>query len=382
MITKLTIENFKSHRSTNLDFSNLTVLCGANGVGKSSAIHALLLLRDSYYNKSSFEYMDLKSKSISIGTAKDALYQYSSTNEVSFTLNTTNSGNLSYAFEVNETDLTKTLLKKLQNKIHIFDKSILEKESLFNKNCQFISAARVGPQSSYVKDDVVVDIHNQISVIEGRAEHFVHFLATNRNKDVLDSLRCDNSEATDLYSQVTAWEREISAGINIIVQDIGQLGYELKYSFSTGTSAGKTDEYKAGNVGFGLTYVMPVIVAILSAPKDALLLIENPEAHLHPNGQAKLAKLICLAAQSGIQIIIETHSDHIINGILVNCKEFEECQKGISKNNVSIYHFDRNIAEQYSEATKIVVEENGLIRYTPKGFFDQFTIDRKILMGF
>ena len=380
MIKKLTIKNFKAHRNTELDFSNLTVLCGSNGVGKSSAIHALLLLRESYLNKSNFKYIDLKSKSISIGTAKDALYQYSDTNEIGFEVQT-NTHNLSYSFETNNSDLTKTLIYQSKNSTHISDKEILENESLFNKTCQFISAARLGPQALYGKDDVVVDEYNQISMIEGRAEHFVHFLYTNKDRNVLDTLLNHHSKAKELYSQVSAWEREISENVNVIVQDIGQLGYELRYSFNT-RGEGKTDEFKASNVGFGLTYVMPVIVAILSAPTEALLLIENPEAHLHPNGQAKLTELICLAAQAGVQIVIETHSDHIINGILVQCKKFEESGIGISKDNVSLYHFDRDEIAPCSQAKKIAIEENGRIRYTPKGFFDQFTIDRKFLMGF
>ena len=131
MIKKLTIKNFKAHRNTELDFSNLTVLCGSNGVGKSSAIHALLLLRESYLNKSNFKYIDLKSKSISIGTAKDALYQYSDTNEIGFEVQT-NTHNLSYSFETNNSDLTKTLIYQSKNSTHISDKEILENESLFN----------------------------------------------------------------------------------------------------------------------------------------------------------------------------------------------------------------------------------------------------------
>jgi predicted ATPase len=54
-------------------------------------------------------------------------------------------------------------------------------------------------------------------------------------------------------------------------------------------------------------------VAILSAKPGALLLLENPEAHLHPKGQAVLAELMVRAAKCGVQIVVETHSDHLIN---------------------------------------------------------------------
>jgi predicted ATPase len=192
---------------------------------------------------------------------------------------------------------------------------------------------------------------------------------------------CSNlSKATDLFSQVVAWEREISSGVNIVVKDNGILGYELKYQYST--TGGKTDEFNASNVGFGLSYVMPVIVAILSAPKDAILFIENPEAHLHPKGQAKLAELICLAAQAGMQIVIETHSDHIVNGILVQCKNFELAQKGIAKNNVKILYFGEKDERQASTIEEIKILERGKIDQQPTGFFDQIQNDLKIIMGF
>lgn len=136
------------------------------------------------------------------------------------------------------------------------------------------------------------------------------------------------------------------------------MSYEIKYSFNTDASpTGVTQEFTAKNVGFGLSYALPIIVAILSAQKDALLLIENPEAHLHPYGQAKLTELMCLAAQAGIQIIIETHSDHIINGALVACK-----QEKINKENIGIYQFNRDEEQHCAKATQIEVLEGGRIK--------------------
>lgn len=382
MIQKLKIKNFKSHRETNLEFSNLTVLCGSNGVGKSSAFHSLLLLRESYLRNSSFDFLDLNSNAVRIGNVTDALYMNSDEDSFSFNIESSNQ-KLDFKFNVyNASERIKTLIRKDTEIEHISDKLQIEKESLFNTNFQFISAARLSPQSSYLKDDVVVDIHRQISVEEGKAEYLIHFLERYKNEDIILGISSERQKFQDLLSQTIAWEREISEGVNIVIKDIGNLGYELKYSFDTQSGKGKTSEFNATNVGFGVTYVMPIIVAILSAKPDALLLIENPEAHLHPNGIAKLTELICLASQAGIQIVLETHSDHIINGILVQCKKFEEAGKGISKDNVSIYQFDRDEVEHCTRATKIVLESDGHLRYPPKGFFDQFTIDRKFLMGF
>ena len=110
---------------------------------------------------------------------------------------------------------------------------------------------------------------------------------------------------------------------------------------------------------------------------DKFIVIENPEAHIHPSGQAKLMDLICLAAQNGVQFLIETHSDHIVNGLLVATK-----RNVISPEQSRIYYFDR---EEESHATKshlLAVLADGKIKNAPKGFFDQIDKDMSTLMGF
>lgn len=381
MIKSFILNNFKSHKTTELRFSNLTVLCGNNGVGKSSVIQALLLLRESFFDKSNsnFEYLNLKSDAVSIGTVNDALYQFNENDELGFELEIEGKKDKAkFRFRAQERDYTPSIIRKSPNGHEGL--TDLESINLFDRNCQYISAARQGPLSSYEKDDAVVDVRNQISIKEGRAEYFVHFLDKNRNREVLHNL-CKKNSPNDLFSQTNAWESLISDKVNIVVQDIGNLGYELKYQFNT--LSDRTNEFKASNVGFGLTYTMPIIVAILSAPKGSLILIENPEAHLHPYGQARMAELISLAAQAGIQIIVETHSDHIINGILVQVKNHDNGDGGIDKSNVSIYQFDFDkVGKHYTTNTEIEIQDGGTIIYPPDGFFDQFTIDRKKIIGF
>ena len=381
MIDNIRIQNFKSHKDTTLELKNLTVLCGVNGVGKSSAIQILLLLREAFVKDKSFDVLDLKSNSVKIGTVNDAIYEFSESDSFQIELVAT-LREYRFRFEAKtEDEKVKSFINLDKKRLKI--PSGFESESVFNTNFQYISAYRLGPQTQYKKEDKIIEIYKQISDIDGNAEYFVHFLDRYRNNEVLPEI-CKNSlNFNDLFSQVIAWEKEISEGVNIDIQDLGKLGYVLKYSFDTEKSVSKrTKNFEATNVGFGISYVMPILVAILSAQKNALIIIENPEAHLHPNGIAKLTELICLASQAGIQIILETHSDHIINGILVQCKKFEEGDKGISRDNVSIYHFDRDETEHCTKATKVEIEEDGKIRYPPKGFFDQFTIDRKFLMGF
>lgn len=147
MIKQLRIQNFKSHKDTTLDFNNLTVLCGANGVGKSSAIQLLLLLRDNFIRDKSFEYLDLESKSVKVGTPNDAIYEFSETDEFGVHLSIEDR-KYSFIFEARTEDArVKTFIPINSTLSNI--PSTTHEESLFNTKFQYISAHRLGPQKQY-----------------------------------------------------------------------------------------------------------------------------------------------------------------------------------------------------------------------------------------
>ena len=182
--------------------------------------------------------------------------------------------------------------------------------------------------------------------------------------------------------------RAISEDINIHIEP-SDTSFKINYSYNRGGKKSKTNEFSAQNIGFGVSYVLPIVVAILkacSAPRNKristeskLIIIENPEAHIHPRGQAKLMELICRAANSkyNVQFLLETHSDHIINGLLVGVK------KGILPAEKSrVYFFDRDKETHNTTAHLLPVLQGGKIKKAPKGFFDQLSIDMTTLMGF
>ncbi len=77
----------------------------------------------------------------------------------------------------------------------------------------------------------------------------------------------------------------------------------------------ETEFHRPTHTGFGLTQILPVFVAALSEPEGGILLVENPEVHLHPAGQALMSEFLADVARAGVQVIVETHSDHVLNGI-------------------------------------------------------------------
>lgn len=124
------------------------------------------------------------------------------------------------------------------------------------------------------------------------------------------------------------------------------------------------------NMGFGVSYSLPIIVALLSAREGDILVLENPEAHLHPRGQRKIGELVALAAANGVQIFMETHSDHVLNGIRLSVRN-----KKISSDKVKINYFYEYLSEegiQKHEKTSPEILEDGSLSNWPEGFFDEW----------
>lgn len=381
MIKKIQIKNFKSHVDTSLEFSKINILTGLNGMGKSSIIQALLLLRQSQLKGLLKSGLDLNGELCAIGSTEDCIYQFATTDDVSFEIHF-NEIICKWSF--------KTTLKSMQDTFINLDQDNSKCEFLdaviFNNNFQYISAFRNGPTNEYEKDTSSVNILNQISRKEGRCELVAHFLY-HFNENIVNEKLILNKENNSLSAQVEAWMREISPNININVSPNDGGKFKINYSYNRGKRNVKTNEFKSTNIGFGVSYVLPIIVATLqacSSPKnniiknaDKFIIIENPEAHIHPTGQAKLMELICLASQNGVQFLIETHSDHIINGLLVATKK-----ELITPDDSRIYFFDKDEELHATKTYLLPVLKGGRVKNAPKGFFDQMDIDMTTLIGF
>ena len=188
-------------------------------------------------------------------------------------------------------------------------------------------------------------------------------------------MRYDEEENIRLLRQVECWMGEITPGVSLRMEEYGhsnRIGLMVHQAGSMGA-----DYYTAQNVGFGISYVLPVVLALLKAKKGELLILENPEAHLHPRGQRKMGELIARAAQGGVQIIVETHSDHVLNGIRLCAKNGR-----IDSNLVRFYFFTREQRENDGEYQIVpviespILKEDGRLSFWPDGFFDEW--DRAI----
>ncbi len=364
-IKNIQIKNFKSLKNIDIVLNNLTLVTGVNSSGKSSFIQSLLLFKqnqEKFYSLRGSKIANINDKKyVRLGNKNDILFEAVFDENIKINI------------------LNDTINHKLEfnsNNLEIEDVQILteDNEKLFNifyEDFQYISTDRIFPEIFYPMSDEEVDKN----LVGTTGEYTAHYLANNRHKEIMEALKHPNSKTSQLLENVSLWLSEISFNIEVKAKLYDELQQvNLTYQYTYGDN--KTRDYTPLNVGFGITYVLPIIVSILKAKKGDLLIIENPESHLHPKGQSKIAELCAIASANGVQIIVETHSDHFLNGVRVATK------KGLLKPSDSkIYYFSKEFGELETQIDEINIDDNGGIDRYPKGFFDQFDDDLDELLG-
>lgn len=165
-----------------------------------------------------------------------------------------------------------------------------------------------------------------------------------------------------LPKQVEAWLQDLVPGIELRVEVFPALSAAAVRLRRPGQT---TEWLRPQNIGFGVSYALPIILAGLVAQQGSMIIVENPEAHLHPQGQSLLAQFLAKVAASGVQVVIETHSDHFLNGLrLAAVSEGPFCA-----DDLAIQFF--SCAEGDVHVTRIHVTDRGGLSAAPAAFFDQ-----------
>lgn len=361
MLEALILQNFKSIKYGKFDLEQLTLFCGLNGMGKSSALQSLLLMRQSFeQHVLPHEGLSLAGEYVRMGTGKDLLYTDADIEQVEISIDWKDSF-IKGIFEYCEkSDLQPLVAGKMELDGSPFN------ESLFTSNFQYLSAERISPKSIYDVSEYAV---NQKRSLGTKGQYTAHFLAEHGNDPIsIKSLLHPEASTPTLIDNVNAWMSLITPGTKVLAKLLPEINQaSLHYQFAS--SSELTAPFRPENTGFGLTYVLPVVTAVLSAHAGDLLLIENPESHLHPAGQSLIAKLISLAAQGGVQILVETHSDHFLNGIRIAVRTGL-----LESKNMSAYFLsrDQDKAEHSVNIDAVRIDESGTPNSWPTGFFDEW----------
>ncbi len=346
MIRTLRFHNFKCFEDQGLDLAPVTLLTGLNGMGKSSTIQALLCLQ-----QSSGDRLSLNGELVQIGTASDALYEHAADDEIGIAVD-----DREYRFVYDQATA---------NELVVADGAPELDRPLDKEGWQYLNCERYGPRSALAMNDTVVRDRRQLGI---RGEFAAHFLAVHQKLTVPKHLRHPDAAGNLLPAQVDAWMGEVSPGTRLEANPLPEVDL-VRLSINFADREGKTRGYRPTNVGFGISYILPVIIAGLAATPGSLLMVENPEAHLHPRGQARMGEFLAMASQGGVQVLLETHSDHLLNGMRLAVHGGR-----VPPEDVAIHYFAKEVDKGRS-VHKVIspkVDRNGRIDTWPDGFFDEW----------
>jgi predicted ATPase len=365
----LIIKNFKCFHNIEIPINQLTIFAGVNGNGKSTAIQSLLFLRRTIehcakwddgnyiYRQSNGLNVELNgSYCLALGSSNHVLSIDSEETVILLGLHK-DSKEFYVKYNMNEGELflTPSEVKNQRNK----------ESKLFIQEFYYLNAERIGPK---IKQDIkFYDFPNTGFQGELTAQ-LLGNTDFNYSFKVEDKRKFQEENSPRLFQQVNAWLNYLMPGVTISVvpYDINTLSAQIQL----GNHFTKNSSVIAPNIGFGISYVLPILVTGLIAKEGSFMIVENPEAHLHPSAQSRIGRFLAIVANAGVKVIVETHSDHVINGI-----QIASAKREINPEWITINFFNQTDTSNQPELESISINSKGELSSWPQGFFDQTQID-------
>lgn len=305
MLETLRIQGFKSIDEQTFELKPLTVLTGLNSSGKSSVIQALLLLSSSLskstelnsYIKKFSDFNEVRNKYTNAKLVNIFADEAESHFRIIYNMYPKNEQGLSTDFEVTS------------------DWNTLE----FETNLHYISSNRIGQED-------IASFDNSIKFgIDGK--YAFSYFEQYKDKKVEDNLLANKTHNT-LDAQLSYWlEYILGIELRVVTQKITQSNVKVVFNSES------LESISPFNLGAGNSYLAKILIIGLACKPNNIFIVENPEIHLHPKAQSKLADFFVFLVNAGVQVVIETHSEHFINKLRYNTYK-----KKIKAEDTNIYY--------------------------------------------
>ena len=286
MLDRIRLNNFKAARSLDLPLAPLTMLAGLNGSGKSTVLQSIAAIRQSY-QVGGGHGLQLRGPLVPLGQGVDVLSEGATDETITVAV-----------LEENTEYCWVCKVEPDANQLEFISYPSSPHRFVMMSGFQYLQADRIVPRTLYPQADQQA---RQAGFLGGHGEYTADFLARNSNYLVPEKRRCHKdgiyldetlwaqiAPTSHLLDQVAGWLQQISPGVHLQAEPLKSTDDVMLQFRYIGSEHGRSGSYRPTHVGFGLTYSLPILVACLAAPVGSLLLIENPEAHLHPQGQAKM----------------------------------------------------------------------------------------------
>ena len=394
MITELSAQNFKSWKDTSkLKIAPLTGFFGANSSGKTSILQTLLMLKQTVERPPDWnEVIDFGDDSslVNLGGFDETIHQHNLDLNLDVAvswkppekqnLGSTETDSLSFSMSIvkkyGDVQLVRFCYTVSERNFEIGWESsgykyklgsYWERADLFR--C-YGAANPVGPLESFKPlKDAFENLFHRICYL-GSLREFPYSCYTwqgnhpkdtgQRGEEMISAILSKRVKLQGIDKQIMEWLQRLDLIDSYRLNPIS--GSEKNYEFLVRKYKGGP-EVRLTDVGFGVSQVLPVLVLCYYVPEGSILILEQPEAHLHPKVQSELADLLVeVVKERQLQIILESHSEHLLIRLMRRIAEEQ-----ISADDTAFYFCE--MKEGVSDIERLNVDDYGNITNWPQNFF-------------
>ncbi len=399
MITELRTQNFKSWQDTGtLQFAPLTGLFGANSSGKTSILQVLLMLKQTVENPSpdwnGALYFGNENSLVNLISFDDVIHQHDLNLNLEMSvsweslksiyielkqlrlpanvrvdkLNTSWSNpeqakNITFSTNIARSSMNSFHYKTSQNKFYV-------EGSDGRFRCYGYRSGLVEVQEVALKfEEAFKNLFSRILYLGPLREHPRHRYIWDgdhpkgigqEGEKAISALLSGRIRHLSIDEQILNWLQRLELINSYNLRPVSDTGRDYEFLVKKYKDA---PEVRLTDVGFGVSQVLPVLILCYYAPQGSILILEQPEAHLHPKVQSELADvLIDVVKNRKVQIILESHSAHLLHRLQRRIAEEQ-----MSAEDTALYFCQIN--DGTSEIEQLDVDEYGNIRNWPQNFF-------------
>lgn len=410
-ITRIFVKGFKSlAKECSIEIRPLTLLAGANSSGKSSIMQPLLMMKQTLEASYDPGALLMDGPNVRFTFADQFLSKINGkiTNSFIICIELEKSRTIKEVFikkpkkaiDIEEAsywdkkekislrpDMTRdeiiSIIPKAVMKLHGSMGETLEKFGLWkiDRNRCFIRAIttlgdEIEPRATFNWGPPTDQFSNQI-------QNIIHVPALRGNpernyKTVPIGGRFPGTFESYVASIINKWQMAKDQRLDKLGDDLEILGLSWKVKsrpldetsvellvgrLPHSRKGGAKDLVSIPDVGFGLSQILPVLVALLTAEAGQLVYIEQPEIHLHPHAQMAMAKILADAANRGVRVVAETHSALLLLGVQSLVAESK-----LSSDNVKLHWFKRRPENGVTEVFSADLDKAGAFGDWPEDF--------------
>ncbi|WP_433599749.1 AAA family ATPase [Nocardia sp. CA-135953] len=350
MIEALEIANFKRFQQLSLRLNALTVLTGLNGAGKSTVIQALHLAHQGQLDTDDFVALN-GYPGLDLGQAADVLSAEATSDAIAISVTFGDGSAASWEFSgaQNPESSRLSIVDRPGRPAYPFG----DRAGAFT----YLAAERIGPRIALPTSP------SENGCVLGEDGRFAAHVLALADRAEVDSARQHADSASPLLRpQVEAWMSRLVGPLQIEAQVVPRTGVA-----TLNVRASSQDGWiLLTNTGFGISYSLPIIVAGLVVPTGGMLIVDSPEAHLHPAAQSMIGRFFAQIAAAGVQVVVETHSDHVLNGI----RRAVTANESLVHSDAVVHYFGVD-----PDPYELTIGPTGSMSDWPAGFFDQMDTD-------